>query len=382
MGFGLQFGGLGLVSHLEGVERLTHEWSPLAVARGPGRGVAGLDGFLILGRDYDPGIYALFFFQAALAATAVVIPALALAGRVRRPLLLLAILLVSAVIYPLFGNWAWGGGWLAMLGGTEGLGHGFVDFAGAGVVHGLGGMVALAGLLACRLTIRREKLTRPAALPPVHFPLLAVLSSFLLLIGGFALAAGQPLTTPDVPLPLLLVNLLVAGSGGALLAALYTWFTTGAPEVQMAVRGLMAGLVAASASLPFVPPWTAAMIGAVAGLLVPLSTYVVEQVFQLADVTGAVSVHVIPGLWGLLALGFFADGRHGAGWHGVGPTEYLGVAREGVAGWLSASGFNPDFPGQLCAQFIGVVALILVAFLLPWLVFKGLNGLFPTPRGE
>ncbi|HID86482.1 MAG TPA: ammonium transporter, partial [Anaerolineae bacterium] len=310
VGFGLQFGGLGLVSQLEGVEELVREWSPLDVTRGPGWGMAGLDGFLILGRDYNSGIYALFFFQAALAATATVIPALALAGRVRRPLLLLVILLVSAVIYPLFGNWAWGGGWLAMLGQTEGLAHGFVDFAGAGVVHGLGGMVALAGLLACGLRMRREELAEPATLPPVHFPLLAVLSSFLLLIGWFALAAGQPLTTPDVPPPLLLVNLLVAGSAGALLAALYTWFTTGSPELQMAVRGLVAGLVAASAPLPFVPPWAAAVIGAVAGLLVPLSTFVVERVLRLADATGAVSVHGVSGLWGLLALGLFADGRH------------------------------------------------------------------------
>ena len=380
VGFGLQFGGLGLVSRLAGVEGLIREWSPFDVTRGPGWGVVGLDGFLILGWDHPPGIYALFFFQASLAATSVVIPALALAGRVRRPLLLLAILLVSAVIYPLFGNWAWGGGWLAMLGQTEGLGHGFVDFAGAGVVHGLGGMVALAGLLACGLRVRQEELAEPEALPPVHFPLLAVLSSFLILIGGFALAAGQSMTTPDLPAPLLLVNLLVAGSAGTLLAALYTWFTTGAPEVQMAVRGLVAGLVAASAPLPFVSPWTAAMIGGVAGLLVPLSTFVVERLVRLADSTGAVSVHAVSGLWGLLALGLFADGRHGAGWHGVGPTEYLGVVGQGVAGWLSAPGVHPDWPGQCYAQLVGIVALVLLALLLPWLLFKGLNRLFPTPK--
>jgi len=372
VGFGFQFGGIGLVSDLEGVEGLIREWSPLDVAWGPGWGALGLDAFFILGKDYNAGILALFLSQAALVATAVLIPTLALAGRVRSPALILVILLVSMVTYPIFGNWAWGGGWLANLGINRELGHGFVDFAGT-MVHAVGGMTALAGLLAFGVKTDEERRKGPATLPPTHFPLLLILGALLAIVGWLDLVMANPLVALDISLPLVAVNVLMAAAGGTIVAALYTWFATGKPDPLLTARGTVAGLVAVSASCAFVPTWGAAAIGVVAGLIVPLGTYLVERLLWLDDATGAVATHGLAGIWGLLVLGLFADGHYGAGWNKVGTTEYLGIEGQGVSGAFIASEFQPDFPGQLYAQIAGIAALIIFVFGLSWLFFEGLR---------
>jgi len=167
----------------------------------------------------------------------------------------------------------------------------------------------------------------------------------------------------------------MAAAGGTILAALYTWFATGKPDPLLTARGTVAGLVAVSASCAFVPTWAAAAIGAVAGLIVPLGTYLVERLLWLDDATGAVATHGLAGIWGLLALGLFADGHYGVGWNGVGTAEYLGIEGQGVSGAIIAPGFQPDFPGQLYAQITGIAALIVFVFGLSWLLFKGLNKL-------
>lgn len=377
VGFGFQFGGIGLVSNLEGVEGLIREWSPLDVAWGPGWGALGLDAFFILGKDYNAGILTLFLSQVVLAVTAVLIPALALAGRVKYPALILTILLVSMVTYPVLGNWAWGGGWLANLGINRELGHGFVDSAGT-MVYAIGGMTALAGLLAFGIKTDEEKRKGPATLPPTHFPLLMILGALLTIVGWLGLAMGNPFTAQDVSSPLILINVLMAAAGGAILSVLYTWFATGRPDPLLTARGTVAGLVAISASCAFVPTWASLAIGSVAGLILPLGTYLVERVLCLDDTIGAIATHGLAGIWGLLALGLFADGHHGAGWNGVGAAEYLGIEGQGVSGAFIAPGFQPDFPRQLHAQITGVAAIIVLA-LLSWLLFKWLNKVF-APR--
>ena len=115
-GFAFQFGGIGLASQLPGVEGLIWEWSALDVSWGPGWGMLGLKGFFLDGQAYGPAVYALTFSQLALVTTAVLIPLLALRHRVKTWVLVLAALLLSTVIYPVLGNWVWGGGWLANLG--------------------------------------------------------------------------------------------------------------------------------------------------------------------------------------------------------------------------------------------------------------------------
>jgi Amt family ammonium transporter len=379
-GFALQFGGIGLTSDLPGLGGLIWEWSPLDATWGTGWGASGLRGFFLQKGADTPLAYALFFSQLPLVITASLIPLLTLRRQVKSLLLVLGALLIAALIYPVIGNWVWGGGWLANLGSNLELGHGFVDFAGAGMVHLLGGVAALGGILAFGFRSPPHKLGgdgggEPAKMPPVHLPLLAILGSLLVLVGWLGLVFSNPLTTSNEGLPssLMAVNVVLAAGGSLLVAMLYAWFTTGGADVLMAARGLVAGLIAISAACPFVPPWAALIIGAVAGLLLTLGIYLVEYLLRLDDPSAAIATHGLCGLWGLLALAIFADGRYGTGWNGIGAEEHLGIAGQGVSGYLVARGFQLDFPNQLFAQLAGIAAITIVSFALAWLFFKILD---------
>ncbi len=372
-GFALQFGGIGLVSDLPGLGGLIWEWSPLDATWGTGWGALGLRGFFLQKGADTPLAYALFFSQLPLVITACLIPLLTLRKRAKSSALVAAALLIAALVYPVLGNWIWGGGWLANLGSNLELGHGLVDFAGSGMVHLLGGAAALGGILAFGL--RSEETEKPAKMPPVHLPLLAILGCLLLLVGWLGLAFSNPLHMSNEGLPraLIAVNVVLAAGGSLLAATLYAWFTTGGADVLMAARGLAAGLIAISAACPFVPPWAALIIGAVAGLLLPLGIYLVEHLLRLDDPAAAIATHGLSGLWGLLALALFADGRYGAGWNGIGAETYLGIAGQGVSGGIVASGLQSDFPNQLFAQLAGIAAIAIVAFVLAWPFFKALD---------
>ena len=390
-GFGLQFGGVGLIHRSGGLEGLVWEWSALDARWGAGWGMAGLHGFGLSGGGATPGALALFFAQLPLVTTATLIPLLALRGRAPTFVAGLGGLLVGALLYPLAGNWTWGGGWLANLGYNLGLGHGFVDFAGSGLVHLLGAAVAAAGILTFLPRRLRQPSDEPIPLPPVHLPLLATLGAILLLIGSVAWAWANPLLDwASLDPARLAVNLLLAAAAGAFLPLAYTWFVASRPDPLMAARGLAAGLVAISGSGPFAPPWAALVIGGVAGLLTPLACYLVDHLLRWNDPTAALTVHGVSGLWGLLAVALFADGKFGAGWNGIGPDEYLHVAGQGVSGLWTAVGLQPDWPGQLQAQGVGLAATGLFAFLIASLAFGPLAGLMhlvtrrpaPTPPIE
>jgi len=372
-GFALQFGGIGLVSDLPGLGGLVWELSPLDATWGTGWGALGLKGFFLQQGADTPLAYTLFFSQLPLVITACLIPLLTLRKRAKSLALAPVALLIAAVVYPVIGNWVWGGGWLANLGSNLELGHGFVDFAGSGMVHLLGGVAALSGILA--FGFRSEETKEPAEMPPVHLPLLAILGSLLLLIGWLGLVFSNPLYMSNESLPraLIAVNVVLAAGGSLLVAMLYTWFTTGKADVLMAARGLAAGLIAISAASPFVPPWAALVIGAVAGLLLPLGIYLVEYLLRLDDPAAAIATHGLSGLWGLLALAIFADGIYGAGWNGIGSEEYLGIAGQGVSGGFVAAGFQLDLLNQLFAQLAGIATISILAFALAWLFFKTLD---------
>lgn len=379
VGFGFQFGGLGLISDLDGVQHLTAEWSPLDRVWGPGWGVIGLDGFMLLKDSSEGELLAVYLYYAALAATGLSIPLLAMARRLTFPPLLGLGLFFGAIVYPIFGNWVWGGGWLSQVGAKLGLGHSLVDFAGAGTVHALGGLVSLAGILVFGHRLeRREQAAKP---PPVHFPLMASLGTLLLLLGWLGLVVGDPLLSGSVSYAQILVNVLLAACAGILVASVYMWFATGGADALMVMRGAVSGLVAASASCAFVPPWAALLIGGIAGLLLPLSIYLLERRLRLDDPTAAVAMHGISGLWGLLAVGIFADGASGRGWNGVGPNQHLDVAGQGVSGLLVQPGFQPDWPQQMYAQILGVLALLVLALGFSWLVFGGLDSLASRAAG-
>ena len=370
LGFALQFGGVGLVQDQPGFAGLIWEWSALGPMWGPGWGMTGLVGWGLTGPAATSAAYGLALANLPWVITAALIPLIGLRGRIPAWATILLGLLIGALIYPLAGNWIWGGGWLANLGANLGLGHGYVDAAGAGLVHLLGAAAALAGILV--FLPRRPRPTSAAGatpLPAARSPLLALLGAIALLIGSFAWTVANPLLPREtLDLQLLALNVPLAAAAGALLALAYTWLVAGTPDPLMAARGLAAAVVATAAFAPFVPPWAALAAGALAGLLTPLATFTVDRLLRWDDPAAVLTVHGLGGAVGLLALGIFADGKAGAGWNGVGAVSYLGVPGQGVTGLLAAAGYQSDWPAQMQAQGVGLIALALFGFFAAWLL--------------
>lgn len=381
VGFGFHFGGIGLIHDAPGFKDLVREWSPLDLVVGPGWGLIGLEGFGLALVFTNDDITNLYLYHAALAATAVLMPVLALAARVRSRVLLIGALLLGVFFYPLAGNWVWGGGWLQQFGLTSGLGHGMVDLGG-GFVFLFGGCATLGALLGygVRSHTRVTTAANIPEFPSAHLPLLMILGAFLLLIGMDAAVFSNPLPARDLPRALIELNLLNAALGGLVVATLYGWFVSGEPVAMLAARGAVAGVVAVAASLPFIPAWAALMIGGVAGLLLPLTTYVVDRWIRADDQALLVPTFGVAAAWGLMALAIFADGTYGQGWNRTGIGTYLGVAGQGVTGILAQTGFVPDSPGQMEAQFFGVVAIGLLAFVFAFAIFYSLRRLGGAPE--
>lgn len=365
-GFAFHLGGAAVFSDRPGLGGLDSIWSPLDRTRGLGWGVIGLKGFF-LGQGADtPQALALFAMYLPVAATAVLIPVMALFGRARGGWVALLGLLTGALLFPLAACWVWGGGWLASMGQTLARGHGTVDYAGSGVVYLLGGMVAWGALTALGRTPPQEG---PAEMPPAHFPLLANLGALLMAVGWLGWSLSVPFHAEGARLDpgRVAVNGLLALAGATLTSLLYCWLALGHDDPLMVARGAVGGLVAISAGAPFLPPWAALGVGAVAGLLVPPGVYLVDRALRLADAPASVATAALPGLWGLAAVALFADGRWGQGWNGVGAEVYRTVIGQGVSGFFVAPGFLGDGPGQMVAQVVAVVALSLWGFLGGWL---------------
>jgi len=364
-GFAFHLGGAAVFSDRPGLGALDSIWSPLDRVRGLGWGVIGLKGFFLGGAD-TPQALALFAAYLPMAATAVLLPMMALFGRARGGWVALLGLLTGALLFPLAACWVWGGGWLASMGQTLARGHGAVDHAGSGVVYLLGGMVAWGALTALG---REPPQEGPAEMPPAHFPLLANLGVLLVVVGWLGWSLSGPLHADGARLDAgrMAVNGSLALAGATLTSLFYCWLALGRGDSLMVARGAAGGLVALSAGAPFLPPWAALVVGGVAGLLVPLGVYLVDRLLRLADATAAVAVAALPGLWGLLAVALFADGRWGQGWNGVGAEVYRTVIGQGVSGFLVAPGFLGDGPGQMVAQVVAVVAVGLLGFAGGWL---------------
>lgn len=366
IGFGLHFGGIGLVHTLPELQALVWEWSPVTSEWGTGWGMAGLTGWFLAGTELSPLAYMLFLAHLPWAMTAAALPVVALRGRAPAAATLLIALLIGGIIYPLAGNWVQGGGWLSALGRNVALGHGFVDFAGAGTVHLLAGIFALAALI---VWVPRRPRQAPAAvqLPPVQLPLMATVGGMLLLAGALGWYWSNPLqvvTLSEFGLMRGSVNLILCAGGAALAPILYSWFVAGRTDPMMGARGLAAGVVASLALAPFIAPGFAFFCGLVVGCTVPLVMFLADQTFRLDDATGVLHTNVMPAIFGLLMLGIFADGTSGAGWQMTDADSYLGVTNQGVSGLFVAEGFVADFPSQLQAQVMGILALSLWGFLL------------------
>lgn len=385
IGFAIQFGGVGLVYADPGLRQLVWEWSPMAANWGVGWGVAGLSGWFLSGAQVTALTYALFLAHLPWVITAALLPIMAVRGRAPAIVTLLLALLIGALIYPLAGNWVQGGGWLSALGRNLNLGHGLIDFGGAGTVHLVAAGFALAAMVVWGPRTARQP-SLPAELPPVHLPLLVVVGSLFVLAGSLGWHWSNPLQVQflsEIALMRGSVNSILIAAGGLLPPLIYTWFVTGRSEPMTCARGLVAGSVAGLAVGPFVQPGVAFAIGLLAGATVPFVLFILEGVWHLDDATGAVTASGVPAMVGLLLVGIFADGVVGNGWQMTGLGTYLGIDGQGVSGLFVASGYQFDFPSQLQAQAIGVLALSLWGFITGMIICIPLGLLFHAlERGE
>lgn len=291
-----------------------------------------------------------WFFQSVFAATAATIVSGGIAERTKFGAYLLVSIVVTAIIYPIAGHWAWGGlngnaGWLESMG--------FSDFAGSTVVHSVGGWVALAG--AKLVGARKGKYMpdgAPRALPGHNIPL-AGLGVLILWFGWFGFNAGST-TTADGTIGYIAVNTSLSACAGTLGAMLTVWMRYGKPDASMTMNGALAGLVGITAGCYEVAPIGAIIIGLLSGVLVVVSVSFIDSVLKIDDPVGAVSVHGVCGAFGTVALAIFASPEYGS-----------------ITGLLYGGGMS-----QLYIQLLGVGAVFLWAFGIGYAAFVLINVLF------
>jgi Amt family ammonium transporter len=323
-------------------------------------GFIGTDQWFLIGEAYDVTVYRDFMFQVVFAATAATIVSGAVAERLKFGSYLVYSIVLTALIYPIYGHWVWGGGWLANLP----FGDGHVDFAGSGVVHAVGGFVGLAGAMVLGPRFGKyDKDGKPRAIPG-HSIALAAIGMLILWFGWFGFNSGSTLSGNDLRMATIAVNTNMAAAAGAVVALLITKFKTGIWDVGMGINGALAGLVAITAPCAFVEGYAAIVIGAIGGAIVVGSVYALENM-GIDDPVGAVSVHGVTGIWGLIAVGLFADGSYTA--------------------WPVTGLFYGGGTGQLIAQLIGAVTVFAWAFGTGYVVFKVMDlvaGIRISPEEE
>jgi len=312
-------------------------------------GVIGTTEFA-LGEDAGPWLLSFFLFQLVFCGTSTTIISGAVAERIRFAGYLVISVLVSALFYPIFGHWAWGGaatgtasGWLAKLG--------FIDFAGSTVVHSMGGWLSLAAVLVLGPRLGRFDSDRPP-MRGSDLPL-ATLGVFLLWFGWFGFNGGSTLAINN-QVPLILVNTNLAAAAGGVSALAVSWTALRRPDVTLTMNGVLGGLVGITAGCHLVSPGSAIAIGLAAGLVSVLGTRLLERL-RVDDVVGAVPVHGMCGAFGTVAVALFAESAafaHGRTWQ-------IGIQLLGAAvcfawafggGLLVLSILNRFFPLRVSAE--------------------------------
>lgn len=341
---GFAFLGAGLIRSKNTVNYMTKSFLDFCIASlgfwafgfalmfggGAATGFIGLDGFFLT--DFDDSKLVSWFFQMVFAGTAATIIAGAMAERTNINAYFAYSFIVGALIYPIYGHWAWSDtGWLSELG--------MADYAGSGVVHMIGGMVALAGAVVVgpRIGFKEGIEFKGHNMPYV------VIGTFILFFGWFGFNINSD------SLGLNAVNTLLAGAAGATAAVYVVMLRSGKANLEMACNGALAGLVGITAPSAHVDPWAAVVIGLIAGVIMVFGVDFIKKVLKVDDPVGAVTVHGICGAWGLLAVGIFASGNGD------------------VKGLLYGN------PAQLLPQIVGILVAIGWGFGTGFLVFKGLD---------
>ncbi|HET9933397.1 MAG TPA: ammonium transporter, partial [Polyangiaceae bacterium] len=322
IGFALQMGGVGAMGTFGGDATLANEFT--IDIGGKTFGLFGTKGFFLTLANFTPAVATMFLFQMVFMDTTATIPTGAMAERWKFLSFVLFSFVISTVIYPVYANWVWGGGWLSALGANYGLGHGHVDFAGSSVVHMTGGVAALVGAKMIGPRIGKFKSDGTAVPMPGHNIPMALLGTFILAFGWFGFNPGSTLAGTDTRIAVVAVNTMLASASGAFASAVFVWTRFGKPDPTWLANGMLAGLVAITAPCGFVGAPEAILIGAVAGVLVVLSATFIEHKLKIDDPVGASSVHGVCGAWGILSLGLFANGTYGDGLNGV-PGKVTGL---------------------------------------------------------
>lgn len=349
-----------------------------AIMFGDGNGFMGLNGWFVMGPDNSPltadayeGVFsslswatiplqAKFFFQLVFAGTAATIVSGAVAERIKFIAFLLFSVWLTGLTYPIIGHWIWGGGWLAQLG--------MYDFAGSTVVHSVGGWSALLGAVFLGPRLGRYPAPGQAVAMPGHNLAIATLGGLILWLGWFGFNPGSTMTADPGAISHIVVTTNAAAAFAAVAATLTSWLYFGQPDLSMIINGTLAGLVAITCSCAFVNVPCAVLIGLIAGILVVFSVVLVDR-WRVDDPVGAVSVHLVSGIWGTLALGLFAVGPQVYSWYGPGGLVDPGPAK----GLLLGGGIS-----QLLIQLLGVAAVALFICLansLAWWLIQTTVGL-------
>ncbi|MEP6670758.1 MAG: ammonium transporter [Chthoniobacter sp.] len=363
-------------------------------------GIIGTKGFCLGPSVFDTAVFTLFLFEMVFMDTTATIPTGAMAERWNFKHFIVYGFWVGMFPYAIYGNWVWGGGWLAQLGQNFALGHGAVDFAGSGVVHMCGGVIGLAGSICIGARLGKFGKDGKARPMPGHDIPMVMLGTFILAFGWFGFNPGSTLAGTDSRIAVIAVNTMLAGAAASVGALLTMYLVTGKPDPSMLCNGLLAGLVAITAPCAFVSSLGAVILGFIAGIIVVFSVFFWEK-RGIDDPVGAISVHGVCGCWGVLSVGIFANGSYGAGWGGVhklfkdGAFQIVNTNADGMLktyndlvskGWADqgVTGIFGTFFGapagdgaQLMAQIVDVSALFIFIFIFSFAFFKISNLIVP-----
>jgi Amt family ammonium transporter len=309
-------------------------------------------------------LLAKFFFQLAFAGTAATIVSGAVAERIKFVDFLIFSLLLVGIAYPITGHWIWGGGWLAQLG--------FWDFAGSTVVHAVGGWAALMGAAFLGPRIGKYAADGTVTAMPGHNMSIATLGCLILWLGWFGFNPGSTMAVGDGSyIAHIAVTTNTAAAFGGVAAMATAWLVLGKPDLSMVINGILAGLVAITAPCAFVNVPSSALIGIVGGIIVVFAVIFFDRI-KIDDPVGAVSVHLVNGVWGTLSIGLFA----------LGPSD--------AAGALYSAGPNAGLffgggIGQLWVQFLGSISvggMIVLLTSIFWIALKAILGIRVSEEEE